>query len=626
MRALVNKLSGGSKPRGKGFEIDISKAQVLLQVKDGLSLRSEIRNAAILVEAGQAFSFGASGNLAVMDKMARFGFDTGSAPFAVSARLLSDLSRAEALLRFSIDSNLGKLTTMDYRLSLDKGIFVAITSGKGLKRLEAQWDLAKRQLELDLDLEGFVPLSLTTAAKLDKRFQPWLGLPYSGSLSLSSDLSAAGTFVTMDLTGETPLAMPGGHAQFRLAGKGNMNSIQVSTARIWTPVFDLKFAGDLRPTELAAEGRLSTIYILRPDLKFAGELDIQGAGSSWFAYSALLDINGSSLYDTSVSISFNEDTISYFLETTTERSYGKPDDSDYYISTTPKEYTIEGMEAISQTERAGVTLEGTLALGKEAYLEAGLRLDQFSVGSVGNLLTPFLGDAALAILSPLRIDGDISVFSDFSQISYTSGNTLIVHEGLSSAFGVVSYSGTSEYLEIRKMDASINGYALSGSGSIDYSSSAGLGYTVGLEIQDIPYRFSGNVYGDSLFMTGDYDFNLSMRGLGGEIVAQLGFDKLPLQVKETVLAVGLQSTVRFSGIDNWAVVVEHAELEPASSGTSRLPSILLAGSFNQSGGRISRLGLSDNISSLDGSSDVRWNYQKGLTITVKGDLKALDGE
>ncbi|OHD81700.1 MAG: hypothetical protein A3J97_08715, partial [Spirochaetes bacterium RIFOXYC1_FULL_54_7] len=351
-----------------------------------------------------------------------------------------------------------------------------------------------------------------------------------------------------------------------------------------------------------------------------------GAGSSWFAYAAALDISGSSLYDLSASVSIDDGSIAYFLEAATER-YDSPSGSSGEISLASTDgIVLEGIEAFSQADRAGITVEGTLALGDNAYLEAGLRLDKFSLGSFQELLGSLLGQNAVSILSPFRLDGDISIFSDFTQLSYTSVNTLIVHEGLSSAFGVASFSGTSEYLEIRNLDASINGYALNGSVSIDYSSPAGLGYTIGLVIQEIPYRFSGTIYGDSLFMSGDYGFSLSVRGLGRELVVQLGFDNLPFQAPEAVLVLGLRSTARFAGLNNWDLVVERAVIEPASSGTSRMPAISLSGSFNQAGGRVSRLGVADDVSSMEGTADVTWEYRDGLWVAVNGLLEAIDGE
>jgi hypothetical protein len=626
LQANLQALARLIRPSGRDIRIDLSRAQLSLKGLEGLDFVSDIRRADILVEGGKALSFSASGTMVMNDRLARLGTEMASAPFAVSARLLNDLSRAEALLRLSVDSDIGKLVSMEYSFGLESGIVTVSTSGKGLRQFDARWDIAERQLELAMLLDGFVPFSIASSGKVDDRFRPWLGLPYWGTIGISSDLSTTGTIVSMDLSGSAPLDLPGGQPRFRLAGSGSIQSMKVRSARLWTSVFDLGFSGDIRPRELAADGRVSGSYILGPGLEFAGELEVQGAGTSWFAYAESLDISGSSLYDLSASISMDNGSIAYFLEASTGRFESPFGDSDGIPLATMDEFVFEGVEAFSQADRAGITVEGSLALGNEAYLEAGLRLDKFSLGNFRELLGSFLGQNAVSILSPLRLDGDISIFSDFSQLSYTSVNTLIVHEGLSSAFGVASFSGTSEYLEIRNLDASINGYALNGSASIDYSSPAGLGYTIGLVIQDIPYRFSGTMYGDSLFMSGDYGFSLSVRGLGSELFAQFGFDKLPVQAPDVVLALGLRSTVRFAGFNDWELVVDRAMLEPASSGTSRIPAISLTGVFNQTGGSISRLGVADLVSTLEGAADVTWDYQDGLRVAINGLLAALDGE
>jgi translocation and assembly module TamB len=614
------------RPSGRDFRMELSRASFALKGLDGLDLVSSIRRSDILVEGGKALSFSAAGNIAVNDHRGRLGTTTASAPFAVSARLLNDLSRAEALLRLSVDSDIGRMDSMEYSLSLESGIVTASTSGKGLRQLDARWYLAERRLELAMVLDGFVPFSIASSGMVDDRFRPWLGLPYWGTLGLSSDLSTAGTNVSMDLSGRAPLELPGGHPRFRLAGTGTIQSINVETARLWTPVFDLSFSGAIKPLDLAAQGKVSGFYILRPGLEFSGELGIQGAANSWFAYAESLDISGSSLYDLSTSVFMDNGSIEYFLEATTGRYDSPYGDTGGIALSATDEFVFEGVEALTPADRAGITVEGTLVLGDDAYLEAGLRLDKFSLGSFRELLGSILGQNAVSILSPLRLDGDISIFSDFSQLSYTSVNTLIVHEGLSSAFGVASFSGTSDYLEISNLDASVNGYALNGSVSIDYSSPAGLGYTIGLVMQEIPYRFSGTIYGDSLFMSGDYGFSLSVRGLGGELLARFGFENLPVQTPDVVLALGLRSTARFAGFDNWDLVVDRASVEPASSGTSRIPAISLTGAFDQAGGRISRLGIVDAVSSLEGAADVTWDYQDGLRVAVKGLMEALDGE
>jgi hypothetical protein len=626
LRTSLQTLARRIKPSGRDIFVTLSRAHLSLKGLDGLEFVSDIRRTDIMVEGGKALSFSTSGTMDVHDRKARLGTSTARMPFAVSARLLNDLSRAESLLRLSVDSDIGRMVSMEYSLSLESGIVTASTSGKGLKRLDAHWNLADHQLQLAMELDGFVPFSIASSGKVDDRFRPWLGLPYWGTIGISSDLSATGTIVSMDLSGRAPLDLPGGQPRFRLAGSGTIRSMQVRSARLWTSVFDLGFSGSIQPLERAADGRVSGSYILRPGLEFAGEFDVQGAGTSWFAYAESLDISGSSLYDLSASISMDNGSIAYFLEATTGRYDSTSVGSGDVNLASMDEFVFEGVEVYSQADRAGITIEGTLAYGDDAYLEAGLRLDSFSLGSFRELLGSLLGQNAVSILSPLRLDGDISIFSDFSQLSYTSVNTLIVHEGLASAFGVASFSGTSENLEIRNLDASINGYALNGSASIDYSSPAGLGYTIGLVVQDIPYRFSGTVFGDSLFMYGDYGFSLSVRGLGGELLAQFGFDNLPVQAPGVVLALGLRSTLRFAGFYDWDLVIDRAMIEPASSGTSRIPAISLAGAFNQAGGRVSRLGAADAVSELEGAADITWDYQDGLAVAVKGLLAALDGE
>jgi hypothetical protein len=611
----------------QGVRIAVSRAILSLRGPDGLSLSSNIQRSDIFVEEGAALSFSASGTLVLNDSQGRFGLKQVNAPFALSARLLNDLTRAEALVNLSVDSDMGHLVSMVYSLNLQSGVVTASTSGRGLKHLEAKWNIAKRQLDLDLVLEGFIPFSLASPGSLDERFRPWLGMPYWGNLSISSDLSAVGTIVSMDLSGRVPMALPGGRPQFRLAGRGNINSLDLRAARLWTSIYDLTFRGIVRPLELAAEGNVSGSYALRPDLRVEGELEIQGAGSSWFAYGPRLALGGSSIYDMSASISVEDGSIAYFLEAATEPYEDTVTISDDFIlGGSMVDLVFEEVEAASQKDRAGLRLEGTLALGNDAYIEAGLRLDKFSLDSVREVLAVFLGENVVSFLSPFRLDGDISLFSDFSQLSYTSVNTLIVHEGLSSAFGVASFSGTSEYLEVRSLDASVNGYALNGSFLVDYSSSAGLGFTAGLVIQEIPYRFTGTIYGDSVFLTGDYGFDLSIRSVGQQIVVRLGFDNLPFQTPEAVLALSLRSTGHFASLDEWKLIIEQALVEPATVGTSRIPAISLVGSFDQTGGRFSRLGVADTISTVEGAADVSWNYQNGLRLAFKGLLEALDGE
>jgi hypothetical protein len=630
LRDVMQSLAVGDRPdrgvRDRGIRIAVSRSNLSIKGPEGLSVAALIRRSDFLIENGLAMSFSASGNLILIDRAARFGLGQASAPFAVSARVLNDLTKAEALLNLSVDSDLGRMVSMVYSLNLRSGIISASTRGRGIKQLDAQWIIAERRFELEMDLDGFIPFALASTDGLDERFRPWLGLPYWGRLSIASDLSVAGTSVSMDLSGRVPMELPGGRPRFRVAGRGTIQSIDVQVARLWTPVFDLTFSGAIQPLELAAEGTLGGSYFLRPDLKIEGLLEIQGAGTSWFAYAPTLDLSGSSIYDTSVSISMEDGSVTYFLEAATERYEGEVALSNEIKSDFIEDFLFQEIEASSQGDRAGFTVEGTLAFGAGAYLEAGLRLDKVSLGSFRKLLGAFLSENVLALLSPFRLDGDISIFTDFFQLSYTSVNTLIVHEGLSAAFGVASFSGTSEYLEVRNLDASINGYALGGSLSVDYSSPAGLGFTVGLVIQDIPYRFAGTIYGGSLFVSGDYGFNLSIRGLEQEIVARLVFENLPFQTPAAVMALSMRSTGQFASLYDWKLIIEQAKGEPATVGASPIPAISLAGTFDQTGGRFSRIGVADTISTLEGTADINWDYREDLHVALKGLLVALDGE
>ncbi|HPM72313.1 MAG TPA: translocation/assembly module TamB domain-containing protein [Spirochaetales bacterium] len=645
-KALVERLAsalpgtGSSASEGAAsLAVELRRLTLTLELGDGATATLSLRAADLLLDGPGGVRASAAGSIRASDPSGRYLATAVELPFSCTASVRSpggQGSGLEASIAAVIagDSDLGRLSRARIDATLDDtGLSASVEPGAGIERLRFDWNPSTGLAKLDLAVTRWSPASLFYPAGRLSGARPWLESSYSGSLRVSSDLSAEGTSVAADLRGVIPLALPGGRPRATLSASGGWDTLRVRSATLRNGSLGAEFSGELSLGRLSADGRLSASYALGPGLEASADFQLSGAGRSWFAYAPAIRAADATLGDATVSLELSS-------------SSGAPNQASFYLDASlPTIADADGDPAVEPVDSPGIveassaraasrlTIEGSASLGEEPYLEAVARVGTLSLEAFPGLLTALVGAGAADALAPLSVGGELSLYSDLSGLSYNSSGLLVVYDGAIKGFGMLGFSGGLDRLRISSIDATIGGYSVKGSASLEYGASSGPSFAADLRVEDVPYGLSGAMADGAVFVSGDYGLRFVGSGRDDEYVASLDIDQMPIPLFGSVSFLSAAADGRFSSTDDWNLVFESLALEQPYGSASRLPSVSLAGAFDESGGRVGSLGYRDAVSSLNGSATVTWTLSGGFRVSGNarmagpaGEYYALDGE
>jgi hypothetical protein len=623
----------------------IKRMRAMVQVDDAMMVRTVLRRFDGLLEAAGAMSVSASGHISAMDTDARLGLKNLSLPFVVTTRFVRDLSRVEALLHASMDSDAGRLSAMDYRISKHDDSISLSTTGFGIQTLTGVWHMTASRISLDVELDDFIPARLISGLALDESILRWFGTGYTGTASLTTDLSLAGSRASIRLAGSIPrqftadfsstvnnpvlAGVLASASSFSIMADGSYDLINIQSVRLRNQVLDVNFSGEFRPAMIGLDGLVEARYSPSTSRRLDVRAQIFGAGTSWFAYTPFFDFDGSVFRDVNVSIDYVDQTLVFQGETAIghDRNPGSMAGHTLPADLPVGSSSLELYDA-APAGLSRLTIEGRLAIDKNPYIEAALHVNNLYLADIGGAISGITGKDPRPLLEPFRIDGDLSFFSDFSQISFSSNNTVIVHDGTTTAFGVFSYTGTNSLMSIHNFDISLGGIPVQGSGSLNYAAGSSIDFLAAASSSGNTYRMAGNIRDGSILVTGDYGLELALQTTGSGLSGTLTLDSLPIQAESFFMSITCRASGSFSAFDDWALVVDHGRIAAslATATATELPEIVFSGTINQSGLNLPTVALLDSISVLNGNMVAAWSTVHGPQLSGVLRLEAADGE
>jgi len=608
-----------------GLTIELRRADLRLAFAGGAVAEASIRAADVVIGEDGLLSASAAGTLAGSDPLGRFGAGGVELPFSCTAAL--DLGAATATVSAVVagDSDIGRLERARFDAELDAdGFRVSLRPQDGLRRLTATWDAASRRLAVDAAFSSWVPSSLFVPRGALADASPWMASPISGSLSLLTDLSPEGTSASVDVTGLAPLDISGGRPRLTIGASGSWASFTVREASLRNEAMDIAFAGELTPATLGASGLLTAAYALRPGLRAEAAFQLSGSGSSWFAYAPTISAADAVLRDATVSVELDGSSASFYADVALPYVAAEE-------GVEPGFFDAGSVEASSASIASRLVIEGTAFLGDEAidsapYVEAAVRLGAVPFRAFPGFLEALVGASGALALAPLNVQGDFSLFSDFSGLSYNSSGLLLVYDGPVNGFGVMSFSGGLGRLAINSFDATIAGKSVSGNASLNYGNEAGSDFRAEFRVEDVPYAINGSLTRGTLAVTGDYGLRITARRDGGELIGNFDVADMPVPVFGSVSFFSASANGRYSSNGSWDVVIGDLSLSQPPGSIKPLPSVALSGAFDESGGRFGRLSYKDGISALTGFADVTWAIGDGFRVSGNANMSGPEGE
>jgi len=612
--------SGGGIAWQPGPAIELRRVNIRLEFGDDAWAEARIRAADLVVGEGGLLGASIAGTLFGSDPIERFKVRRVEIPFSCTAAYDLDVNEASLSATLAGDSDAGRLSGIQVLANLDpSGIKASIVPRSGIERLQAAWDFTTGKFSVEAAFSRWAPRSIFSPGDGYGAIMPWFDAEYSGSVSLSTDMSLGGSSMKVNLSGVIPLDVPGGRPLLRLAASGSWMSLAVEAMSLSNEALVVDFSGELSPANLGATGQLSAKYSIAAGLTTSAEFNIVGSGSSWFAYAPFIKVADAVVTDGAISVEIETASVSFYIEA------ALPFTENQFASVIVPLSTAV-IEPVAASTAPRLVVEGTASLGEKPYIEATVRFGALHLAGFPGLLEQLVGSRNVSVIAPLKVEGELSVYSDFTGLSYNSSGLLFVYEGAVRGFGVTSFSGGLGLLNINSVDATIAGYTLTGSAALDYGRGGGLGFDAQIQVEDIPYAFSGTVFDGTLAVSGDYGLRFWAQQEEDVLSARLDLLDMPFPLMKTISFLSASTTVRFSSPSDWNMILDSLTLTQPPGVSSILPSIAASGVFDESGGTFSQLTYDDKISALRGAADVTWRLADGLRVSTKLRMSGASGE
>jgi translocation and assembly module TamB len=606
LSSLSNRLSGNKKSRLPDFAISGSDLSLELEdaVPGGLSAGLE------------SFRLSGGGLNADADFKGRVRIHkvSGSGPLelpiAARGSLARDFSAGRLDLSLSASSSIFSLATQRFDFSFNAGgAELRKIADKAPLDADLRYDAATGILSASLDMEDFEPRTSFKAKNALTRLEPWLALPYTGSLSLSSPLNDFSRLrYDVELSAGLSASSMKGLRRAELKAKGDAQSANIAYARIEGEAGRAEYSGSLRFKDLAPDGLLSVHSSPASAIPLEASVRIFGLDGHYAAVSDSVSIGGVEIRDLVLDASVRPETVDFNLslllpETQGAKSQGPGTEQGKSVAG----FDRFAGEAASEGGLPRLRLEGSLSLGAAPMLDLALSLDSADLAPLEPLLAHFTPQGLSGMLSNFRVDGELYFRSDFSRFSYSATNLLIVPRSSPGSYVLLSLSGNDKGLTLKRGEFSGGGYAASLSGSLDFSDPERMGFQASLLYNDTPYDFRGTVAGSDVFISGDYGLRASLRQRDGEYFFSLGAESLPLPLGDLRVLCSFDSNGYYASPEDFRL--DLGSLRAEVLGSTFMPTFSCVGLLGPKEGSLSSILVKDTASELRGEAKFSYDLK-----------------
>jgi hypothetical protein len=271
-------------------------------------------------------------------------------------------------------------------------------------------------------------------------------------------------------------------------------------------------------------------------------------------------------------------------------------------------------------QKGSFLLDGSIDSG---FRNAGVKLsvDSFLAGDVAGIASPFvkkdLPDALTGLFGDTVINTEISLFTDFAQVSYNA--PVIAFYGKSGSFsGSASVNGTDSRFELDKGQIKRGKEVLLLSARADFARKNDIGFSINADYHDLSCLIQGTVLdGKNVNIQGSYGLEVDISASGGGAYSGvINTDGFPLPFLGKPALLFLAARMRYDSSQEWSMDFDRVELVDIASpaGTAQFSA---QGRADQLGGSISRLYYNDGFGPLFGNVNFRWSTDfSDITGTV----------
>jgi hypothetical protein len=546
-------------------------------------------------------------------------------PFGASGSLARDLSAGRLALSLAALSSSFALATQRFDFAFNKaGAELRKIADKAPLDADFRWDAATGLLSASLDMEGFEPRRSFEAKGPLASIEPWLSLPYTGRLALSSSLSDLSRLrYEVELSAGLSSSSLKGLRRAELRASGDALGVRIAYAGLEGEVGQAEYSGSLRFRDWAPDGLLSIRSSPSSPLPVEARVRLFGSARNYAAVADLISVGGVEFRDLVLDAALRPEAVDFNLSLLLPESQGsRPAGSGAEEATSAERFAGE---AVSGGGLPRLRLEGSLSLGTAPMLDLALALDSADLAPLEPLLERLAPKGLAGLVSNFRLDGELYFRSDFRRFSYSATNLLIVPRSSPGSYVLLSFSGNDKGLTLRQGELSGGGYTTSLSGSLDYSIPEQLDFKATLIYGETPYEIHGTVAGSDVFLSGDYGLSASLRQRDGEYFFSLGAESLPLPLGGVSALLSIDSSGYYASPEDFRL--DLGSLRAVFPGSASLPALSCVGLFGPKEGSLSSLSVKDAASELRGG--MKFSYDLAArrpALAFHGRLDGASGE
>ena len=276
-----------------------------------------------------------------------------------------------------------------------------------------------------------------------------------------------------------------------------------------------------------------------------------------------------------------------------------------------------------------IRLSGSILNEDKPYIQANLGINDFFLDSAVNMASFFAKqqqreslDSVAKTLSSYVTTNELYLATDLSSISYNVDYWILADATNDDNLLIFSFTGNENTVNISQFDLLFAGQEVQLTAGVDLDE----GYTQALfnaelSVNAVPYSLAGSyTFGSWLNLTGSYGLmaSLSLDGVENLLEGQLQMKELPISFGSAMVLCSLETSgfVPRNNLAGFRVDVADLSLSEVSNLMFTNPVLSLSGQVSSYGFLLENFLFQDDVSTLDGSGGIMWNFSQGRIDTA----------
>lgn len=280
-----------------------------------------------------------------------------------------------------------------------------------------------------------------------------------------------------------------------------------------------------------------------------------------------------------------------------------------------------------------IRLSGSLLNEDKLYVQANLGINDFFLDSAVNVASFFVSqdqrgelEDLAAKLSSYVTTNELYLATNLSSISYNVDYWILADANNDDNLLIFSFTGNETTINLSQFDLLLAGQDIQLTAGLDFDEDYTQAlFNADISVNAVPYSIAGSyTFGSWLNLSGSYGLlaSLSFDGKENLLEGQLQMQELPVSVGDAMILCSLETSgfIPRNDMAGFRVDVTKLTLSEISNLMFTNPELSLSGQISNYGFLLENFLFHDEVSTLDGSGGIMWNFSQGIINTAGLDL------